>query len=86
MSTPYEPEPLNQDEAPQLAETLERELRRVSIGLQTRLDIDTSFEPDVANPRDGMLRYFDALTYDPGQGTGLYVYTGGQWRRLEFAP
>ena len=60
---------------------LERELTRIPTSLAGLLDLDP---PRVApaKPRDGQVRYFDATIYDPGSGTGVYVYHGAAWNKL----
>ena len=78
MSRPYTPETLPSEDAVALSAALDRELRRVATGLSTRLDLDTSRQ--IEKPEEGMLRWFNAATYDPGQGTGLYVYDGAAWK------
>lgn len=62
------------------AEYQERELREVAQALDGTLDLDPSYQ--VQRPREGMLRYFDATVYDPGSGSGLYLYLSGIWARL----
>jgi len=83
MSLPYTPETLPSEDTVSLSAALDRELRRVSNALVTRLNLDTSRE--IEKPAPGMVRYYDSTVYDPGEGTGLYLYTGAAWRRLAFA-
>jgi len=79
MSVRYEPEVMPR-ETEALSPALERENARIASSIASVWDLDTSRQ--VGKPRDGMLRWFDATVYDPGQGTGLYVYTNGKWQRL----
>lgn len=64
----------------ELARAVEAELYRIADGIDHRFDQEASAQVDKA--QDGMLRYFDASVYDPGQGTGQYVYTNGVWSKF----
>lgn len=35
-----------------------------------------------AKPREGMIRYADGVSWDPGSGAGLYQYIGASWNKL----
>lgn len=54
--------------------------------LQSVLDLlsgqiePTARAPD--KPRDGMLRYADGISWDPGSGRGLYLYVSTEWVAL----
>lgn len=81
MSRPYTPEVLPSGDVQLLSEALKRELRRISIALETVLDLDRTRQ--IAKPQEGMLRWFNASVYDPGSGTGLYIYNElGVWEKL----
>ena len=68
----------------ELSRAVEAELRRVADGIDHRFDQEMNSA--VMKPQEGMLRYFDADVYDPGQGTGEYVFSGGVWNRLDMVP
>jgi len=40
-------------------------------------------EPD--KPRNGMLKYADGASWDPGSGAGMYLYNGASWNFLQGA-
>lgn len=71
--------PTNADDLP---EYLARELRRISLTLES---LASGFLPkthvEPAKPRNGMLRYADGTDWDPGSGEGAYLYTTS-WIKL----
>ena len=40
-----------------------------------------TFEPP-SKPREGMIRYADGASWNPGSGEGLYQYDGDKWIQL----
>src|SRR5262245_33006432 len=43
---------------------------------------ETNVEP--TKPREGMVAFADGTNWDPGDGRGYYVYSGGAWKILNF--
>lgn len=43
------------------------------------LDVVTS---PPTRPRDGLIAFADGVSWNPGEGKGLYVYTNGMWRPM----
>ena len=76
----YQPEPLPLSSDPTLTAMLDREHSRIADGIDHRLDLEPSRE--VPRPQSGMVRYFEASIYDPGLGTGLYIFLNGVWNRF----
>lgn len=35
-----------------------------------------------AKPRDGMIRFADGTSWNPGGGRGVYVYVSGTWTKM----
>lgn len=64
---------------------LEGELRRISEafsrGGNALKILETFEEPD--KPFDAEIRFADGTGWDPGAGTGLYIYRGGIWHLIE---
>jgi hypothetical protein len=79
-------DPTNQDLG-KVMRWLDREMRALA---QTQLD-KTALElrpihvapPD---PREGMIVYADGVLWNPGHGTGVYVYSFGIWYPLGWRP
>ena len=78
----YDPLALPVDESPVLAAAIQRELTRIADGIEHRFDQEASSQ--IQKPQEGMLRYFDANVYIPGDGfsSGEYLYVNGQWERF----
>lgn len=78
----YEPEPLPED-FEDFKRAVEAELRRVA----TAIDLAWGTAPKAysapSKPRDGMIRYADGVSWNPGLGAGLYLYREGTgWEKL----
>ena len=65
---------------PDIPREVNKELLNVEAALITVNDFEASRE--VQKPRPGMIRYFDATVFDPGQGTGVYAFINDIWERL----
>lgn len=78
----YVPEPPPREPA-ELPAYLERELRRLadflSLVASGQLD-EIAVEP--SKQRHGMLRLVDGSGFNPGLGSGLYVYLGNSWHKI----
>lgn len=61
----------------------ELEKLRAVIALLAAGHLDPMDEP-VTKPRDGDIRYFQAINYDPGSGPGIYYFSGvsQSWNQL----
>jgi len=57
-----------------------QQLAEVINGLVEEQNPITFNPPD--KPREGMVRYADGTSWNPGSGEGLYVYDGGKWIQL----
>lgn len=77
MTVKFIPEPAPQQYDP---EWVERQFRNLQLALLRTFDLDASRQ--VERPRQGMVRFFDSTVYDPGAGTGLYVYVGSAWTKV----
>ncbi len=76
----YFPEPAPTDPK-QLAEYIERELRRIGEAITQALDLDELHaEPERLSA--GMVRFADGTDWNPGSGQGLYLYNGSAWVKL----
>jgi len=76
----YTPEPAPLDPIA-LSAYIERELYRISDELKMVGDYGVTYaEPD--RPKEGMVRYADGTSWNPGAGKGLYVYDGTTWVKL----
>jgi hypothetical protein len=67
----------------ELSRAVDDELVKIADAIDHRFDQEESSE--VLKAQEGMLRYFDATVYDPGLGSGEYVFTGGTWVKLASA-
>lgn len=69
----------------ELREYVNRELQRVSILVNMLADgqIERSYAPP-EKLNDGMIRYADGATWNPGSGRGIYFYdaTSMAWKLL----
>jgi hypothetical protein len=86
MPTRYKPDTIAQSSqltTQELVQYLSRELEKVGQAIegldQGRRDVQYT-EP--TKKRTGLLAYADGTKWDPGEGAGMYVYTGSAWRRL----
>jgi hypothetical protein len=68
----------------ELSRAVDDELGKVADAIDHRLDLEVSSE--VFKPQVGMLRFFEAATFDPGRGTGLYLYLVDGWHHVAVAP
>jgi len=65
---------------------VQAELQRIAqviIGLGERIWTEEFNEPD--KPRNGMVRFADGTSWNPGSGAGLYLYNGASWNFLQGA-
>ncbi len=62
---------------------IDEELNHISreFGEMSTVELRAS-NAEPAKPREGMLVYADGVNWDPGSGTGVYVYSGGAWVKL----
>ena len=78
----YVPEPPPREPA-ELPAYIERELRRVadflSLVASGQLD-EIAAEPD--KQRHGMIRLVDGSGFNPGLGSGPYIYLGNSWHKI----
>ena len=76
----YEPENPPDDESPELAAFLSRELRRIT---EAFLNIEEIILPELnvepIRPRDGMIVLADGTNWNPGSGAGFYGRVNGSW-------
>lgn len=77
MTKPYRMSPAPEEYDPAY---LERELTAIEDAGDAALDLEGDFDPDY--PQEGMVRYFKDSVYDPGAGSGAYIYTGTRWLKL----
>jgi hypothetical protein len=78
----YTPQPVPFNPA-DLANYLRAELAAIQnvIEILASGHIDMTYAaPD--KPRDGDIRLFDGVSYDPGSGQGFYGYYNGSWHLL----
>lgn len=82
MSNRYTPAPVP-TQPEELSSYLQDELRRVSETINNiaagNLDV-SHVAPD--KPREGDIRYADGTDWNPGTGSGVYVYGGSSWIKL----
>jgi hypothetical protein len=79
----YTPNPLPGET--DLGMYLQHELQRISIALQTMLTPRVQYAKLHAappNPREGIVVLADGLDWDPGSGSGLYIYIAEVWQPL----
>lgn len=81
----YEPENLGDTEKVQeLIEILSREHARIGQAieaLKSQLDLTMYFVvPE--RPREGMIRFADGTSWNPGAGRGVYAFYSGVWNKL----
>lgn len=65
---------------------VQAELQRVAqilIELNEHIWVEEFAEP--SKPRQGMVRYADGTTWNPGSGAGMYLYNGATWNFLQGA-
>lgn len=72
---------------PSKPEDIVRYLQEALRGLNARvteLEISLSLVQYAAPSklREGMIRFADGTTWDPGSGKGLYIYYDGNWNKL----
>lgn len=61
-------------------EHLNSEFQRISQVLtELAENILTLAYEEPGKPREGMLRYADGTSWNPGSGQGLYYYKSGSW-------
>ena len=81
----YFPEPVPYtDDLAYLREYLGREFNRLLAAFEEveLLQVEElSAEPE--RPREGMIRFADGTNWNPGDGRGVYFYTGTVWNRLD---
>ena len=83
----YEPRPLPYGDPDDLPRALEDEHRSIAGAFAGTYNLPVTQAAEVAKPVDGMLRYFDSTVFTPSGGaTGLYLYSGGAWNRLNMTP
>ncbi len=78
----YVPEPPPREPA-ELPAYLERELRRLADFLSQIASgqwDETAVEPE--RQRHGMLRLANGVNFNPGLGSGLYLYLGNSWQKI----
>lgn len=67
----------------ELREYLGRELQK--LGALVNMLADGQIERSYAPPdkfKDGMIRYADGTSWDPGSGQGIYYFDGTTWQFL----
>lgn len=68
---------------------VQQELRRVSAAMQemsTQQVVFAELHTAPEKPREGMVVYADGTDWNPGDGKGIYAYTGGEWVRVSNLP
>ena len=83
---PYLPEPPPLEHRPDLnplIEWLMREYLRIALVLnQSEAGfIEISYVAP-GKPREGMIRFADGTSWNPGAGKGVYAYYSGAWNKL----
>lgn len=76
--SPYNLPPQQDPEAQQLADSLVDVQQEIENSLLTVHDLDV-INAEPAKPLEGMIRYADGVSWDPGFGEGPYIYRNGLW-------
>ncbi len=76
------PLPIQRDQEAQfLADGVTQVQQEVENSLLTVHDLDITNQPP-PTPLDGMVRYADGVSWDPGFGEGLYYFEQGEWKKV----
>lgn len=74
------PQPYNPT-IPVLLDWIIRELYKIEEDSVANFDMPiTTVAPD--KPREGMIRYADGTSWNPGSGKGVYWYSGSAWTKM----
>ena len=80
----YQPEAFSYSTPEELASYLQKEIARIGVAMENLQEqlalIKTEVPP--GRPRDGMIRYADGTSWNPGAGQGIYAFYAGVWNKL----
>jgi hypothetical protein len=83
MADRYVPEQLDATSIENLAESLMRELRRISNAFEVVTISVPVLHEAPSKPREILLVGADGTDWNPGGGKGLYAYIDGIWEKLD---